>query len=130
MTLRWAMWLLLLAAWSIGYGEWRGVRLAGDSAVGLGSFHLLMGERFFVAKAASGPLMSFLGLRSQPAPGTEVWVIACSPGRKIWMEAVVFTSVLDIWVLKNLRRSLSLSPTWLQYGPLELGGETVTPNPC
>lgn len=45
------------------------------------------------------------------------------------MEDVVFTSVLDIWVLKNLR-SLSLSLTWLQYGPLELGGETVTVNLC
>lgn len=29
MAFRWAMWLLLLAAWSMGYGEWLGVRLAG-----------------------------------------------------------------------------------------------------
>lgn len=63
----------------------------GNSAVGFGLSHLLMGERYFVAKAPSGALVSFLGLRSQLASGTEVSVIACSSGRKLWMEAVVFT---------------------------------------
>lgn len=67
-----------------------------------------------MAKASPGTLVSFLGLRSQLASGTEVLVMACSPRTEIRMQSVVLSLVLDIWSRKNLRRSHSLSPTWLQ----------------
>jgi hypothetical protein len=65
-----------------------------------------------VAKASSGPLVSFLGLRFQHASGTEVLVMICSPGRKIRMQDVVLSLVLDIWVSED-SQEVTFSLTYL-----------------
>lgn len=83
-----------------------------------------------MTKASSGPRVSLLGLRSQLFPGIGVMAMACSPGRATDVDGGHGVGQSAIWVLKNLGRPLALTSTWLQYGPLELGGETVpAPNP-